>query len=320
MSALKDLSHLKQSHIAFLLKRIGAIVGGKKNEQLRRLNHELVRPRLVLGKDKDGVERARILSVDMGIKNLGYCLTKVNIHPDTKTTKPSFLVATWASGPLFPETNKAEESNEDPFDLYSPSNFSKTALDLVKNVFLPLRPTHILIEKQRFRTGGQPMIQEWTVRVNKLESMLWSILATHNEYNEFKIQTSAVDPARTTKFWVPVDKAVKNEEKVMADTKKLKINLVKSWISKEKLPEEIDLQFGVQAHPMMNFFATGKRFAKGEDTPKKRDDLADCLLQAAAKVIWELNRRQIADMSVKQIELLCKSADAATANSSASTG
>lgn len=61
---------------------------------------------------------------------------------------------------------------------YTPINVAKMAYRLVKDILLPFNATHVLIERQRHRSGGAPAVQEWTVRVNMLESMLHAILET----------------------------------------------------------------------------------------------------------------------------------------------
>jgi cruciform cutting endonuclease 1 len=57
---------------------------------------------------------------------------------------------------------------------------SQLTLNLVQSHLLPLRPTHVLIERQRFRTGGAAAIFEWTLRVNTLEAMLHAVFASLN--------------------------------------------------------------------------------------------------------------------------------------------
>lgn len=61
---------------------------------------------------------------------------------------------------------------------YTPVNVAKMAYRLVKDILLPYNATQVLIERQRHRSGGAPAVQEWTVRVNMLESMLHAIFET----------------------------------------------------------------------------------------------------------------------------------------------
>jgi hypothetical protein len=148
-----------------------------------------------------------------------------------------------------------------------------------------------------------------------LEAMLWSILATLKEYNPHSdYQTRAVDPSRMSKYWAPVDtestvvKRVKGQKAIKVDSKKVRIDLVKSWLKSESLPNELDVKFGAKSEPIKSYFLQG-RLQIGQDAPTKKDDLADCLLQAAGVTAWEANRRQILDMSTDEIETLCKDAD-----------
>ncbi|KAL2263722.1 hypothetical protein VTK26DRAFT_5478 [Humicola hyalothermophila] len=62
-------------------------------------------------------------------------------------------------------------------DAWSPAALTTVTLALVKTHLLPLRPTHILIERQRFRSYGRWGVFEWTLRVNMLEAILHAMFA-----------------------------------------------------------------------------------------------------------------------------------------------
>ncbi|GAB7351989.1 hypothetical protein MBLNU459_g2512t1 [Dothideomycetes sp. NU459] len=76
-----------------------------------------------------------------------------------------------------PVDEHAETPLEGHANMYTPATLSKVAYSLASE-FVKYKPDKILIERQRFRSGGAPAIQEWTVRVNMLESMLWAALET----------------------------------------------------------------------------------------------------------------------------------------------
>ena len=101
---------------------------------------------------------------------------------------------------------------------------------------LSVNPDIILIEKQRWRTGGGSAVQQWTVRVNTLEAMLWAILETFKRREQARnpggkfcdrqdtYQTYAVDPKRVGQYWLSQHAralAEKDEEALAADTSTL---------------------------------------------------------------------------------------------------
>ena len=79
------------------------------------------------------------------------------------------------------EVDADAESGTEP-DPFSPASLARVTTALVRDALLPLRPTHVLIERQRFRSAGHAAVQEWTLRVNTLEAMLHAALRTVREY------------------------------------------------------------------------------------------------------------------------------------------
>ncbi|KAL2024136.1 hypothetical protein VTK56DRAFT_9916 [Thermocarpiscus australiensis] len=136
---------------------------------------------------------ARILSIDLGLKNFAFSLLQpappsrpessqsprppriqpVHLHAWHRLdlTLPSSSSSSSSSGAL--STTSATTSSED----FSPAAMAALTVDLVRTRLLPLRPTHVLIERQRFRTGGGAAVAEWTLRVNTLEAMLHAVFA-----------------------------------------------------------------------------------------------------------------------------------------------
>ncbi|KXX82293.1 Cruciform cutting endonuclease 1, mitochondrial [Madurella mycetomatis] len=147
---------------------------------------------------------ARILSIDLGLKNFAFSL----LTPASPSPSPSSLITrppqsadaplampvhlhAWhrldlTSPTLFTSTAKTTEL-DDPSpppspnpaseEAFSPTALAALTLHLVKNHLLPLEPTHVLIERQRYRTGGGAAVFEWTLRVNTLEAMLHAVFA-----------------------------------------------------------------------------------------------------------------------------------------------
>jgi cruciform cutting endonuclease 1 len=134
----------------------------------------------------------RVLSIDLGLKNFAFSLLSPAPPPPRtrkapSSTPPNLIspvhLHAWhrldltlpSSTP--DEQPKEEVPEEEGGDGFSPATLSALTVDLVKSHLLPLRPTHVLIERQRFRTGGAAAIFEWTLRVNTLEAMLHAVFA-----------------------------------------------------------------------------------------------------------------------------------------------
>jgi cruciform cutting endonuclease 1 len=207
---------------------------------------------------------------------------------------------------------------------------SKVALQVTQD-FLAHKPDIVLIERQRFRSGGGSAIQEWTVRVNTLEAMLWACFETlrANQVTPEGAKFPAVHevaPKRVASFWTaaleahhppadlfapdfsPPDLKVSNSTAKASSTgKKEKIAVLRSWLDGSG---GVSLDFSAETQKIAAAFAQGfkRRKSKSNETvgadpvierETKLDDLADCVLQGAAWVRWEENRRAIFE-SIKQ--------------------
>ncbi|KAI4731922.1 ribonuclease H-like protein [Aureobasidium sp. EXF-10728] len=199
LTFLSTLRAWQLKHLAFLT---GLNSTGTKAQLCRALADCTYKPTLPS-------PRCRILSVDMGVKNLAFCLLdlhklpqdpdRINAQAGDRTL--SLHLSDWkrldvserlmarqtnvstetasqiAELPIGEDEETIEIIPEDRSNVYAPSSLSKIAVGLATE-FLRYKPDYILIERQRFRSGGGPAIQEWTVRVNMLESMLWASLET----------------------------------------------------------------------------------------------------------------------------------------------
>jgi cruciform cutting endonuclease 1 len=208
---------------------------------------------------------------------------------------------------------------------FTPSVMSKVALQVAQD-FLKYKPDVILIERQRFRSGGGSAIQEWTVRVNTLESMLWACFETmksvKGDKNAGDFPTVyEVAPKRVASFWTgpseahlpaanlltpeysPPDlKATTVKVKAAGAGKREKIAVIRSWLEGTG---GISLEFSPETKVTAAAFAPGLKRRKTKSSENngaeeavlgretKLDDLADCVLQGAAWVRWEENRRSI---------------------------
>ena len=332
-----NLSALKSKplqHIAFLT---GVPSTGTKSHITDQLHETIHKPRLPSGK-------SRILSVDMGIRNLAYCV--IDVPASVQKTGRSLHVRSWKRLDLLekmrpnvatsqlgePDQSTESDGSESKGvanaimkNSFTPSVMSKVALQVAQD-FLKYKPDVILIERQRFRSGGGSAIQEWTVRVNTLESMLWACFETMKSVQG---DTQAgnfptvyeVAPKRVASFWTgpseahtpavnlltpeysPPDLKVSTVKAKAASTgKKEKIAVLRSWLDGTG---GVSLEFSPETQVTAAAFATGLKRRKTKSGESKNteeavagretklDDLADCVLQGAAWVRWEENRKLI---------------------------
>ena len=324
-------------HIAFLT---GAPTAGTKASIISDLQASLHQPRLAKN-------ATRILSVDMGIRNLAYCVIDVPPQTPSPKTKTTLHATQWkrldllsrlsssSSSPDLPSTapepprsklTTAAATAAHPKPSFTPSTMSRAALTVALDL-LAHNPDTILIERQRFRSNGSSAIQEWTVRVNMLESMLWACFETlkatrsRDEGRAFP-ELHECSPKRVAGFWAArpeaqgVSGGLLGEEfglledgagvdaggrkaKKAAEVKKEKIAVLRSWLDGSG---GVELVLEGETEVTAKAFAPGvrrrgsKALKEGEvvaSQETKLDDLADCMLQGAAWVRWEENRRAI---------------------------
>jgi cruciform cutting endonuclease 1 len=261
-----------------LLTRIGSASSGTKDVLSARFERDVRRPHLFNARP-DWKERLasidpkhrtlNIMSIDMGIKNLAYCRAAVS-YPDGDAMRPEMEVGTWerlnlidVTRPLRPDAPSPSHS-EEVEDLYSPAVLSEMAYRFLKDAALQSPPDIVLIESQRWRSGGGAAIQQWTIRVNTLEAMLWAILnalraeslihAPRTEYERKwrDYEVHGVSPKRVGQYWLgqharalaesqekeilAFDQEVKANEKKLSRgkaEKKAKIAILRSWLTIE---------------------------------------------------------------------------------------
>lgn len=300
------LTQLQSWHLKRLASLTGVASAGSKRETLSILNHSLVQPRLPH-------PDARILSVDMGVKNLAFCLLEVRqkqwdnpldiARSQTSGDQHPLVLTEWkrldisrqllrlavnrtgrgitgiddesSSAQDNAEPKAIELSSSEKANMYAPSNLCKVAYTLASE-FIKYKPDVILIERQRFRSGGAPAILEWTVRVNMLESMLWASLETlRHEHDGTPIakfpSVTETSPRRIGSFWltkdregpiVPIDilsqlPTTKRKEDVSAASsakrsleKKDKISLARRWLGSKGG----QLSFDLSLAPLVSMF------------------------------------------------------------------
>jgi len=226
---------------------------------------------------------SRILSIDMGIRNLAYCV--VDVPTSSRSRRPpKILHWTRTAVPLFPT-------------LSSPSislpHFAAAANSLASTLLRDHAPSHILIERQRWRSGGGSSVLEWTIRVNSLEAMLHAALHALQASGVWAGSFESVDPGRVARLWVPE----KQGQVTAAGIKKLKKEVVRGWLSGGGVMRLAGKDAEESAElVLLGDAPRGVKKRNGEKlTPEERkiDDLADCLLQAVAWMKWQENRTRL---------------------------
>ncbi|KAI8955807.1 mitochondrial resolvase Ydc2 [Xylaria longipes] len=353
---LRSLRAEQLKRLSFLC---GLPVGGRKEELVSRLTVAAGNAPLPSTPRAEPI----VLSIDLGIRNLAYSLltpvsssTSVSRKAGTKSKKgsgtnpsPSFLGTSpptielhdWSRLTLRSRSEvytgaSTRGSDEDALNADTATEvFSPEVLSKIANVFLQERvlqsnplPTHILIERQRWRSGGAPAIQEWTVRVNTLEAMLYASLQTLREVGVWNGTVVPIRPERVGQLFLDAENigtggAAKDEEpeedevdasttksrrkrtggrKTSTETKKLKIELLKRWLGQGDLivrPSDIRMGSMLDAYREASKAAKhsrSKRVTKEDVTGKphiklegKLDDLTDSLMQGMAWLRWREN-------------------------------
>ncbi|OXV07365.1 hypothetical protein Egran_04870 [Elaphomyces granulatus] len=213
--------------------------------------------------------------------------------------------------------DEAERTASEQGTPFSPELYALRAYTLIKSLITSYRPTHILIERQRFRTGGGSAVQEWTLRVGVFEGMLHAVLHTLQREKAHCLAVHSVEPKMVASYWridatdiANPDIAATRERKKRTprDVKKGKIDLVGRLLTTSKednVPESqfsgsVKLAFGSEADLKERVDAYLQKW-KGKRTPppcgspplEKLDDLADCLLQGVTWLEWQIMRSRV---------------------------
>lgn len=161
---------------------------------------------------------ARILSIDMGYRNLAYCL--LELHSSAKTIQVLPTIRAWQRlsmsdirsapapelladvPPAGLDTSETLASKVVTKEIFDPPTLSAIAHTLLRKHLLTLSPTIILIERQRFRSMGGASVLEWTIRVNMLENILHAVLYTLKAEGLWDGEVRCILPGRVGPFWV----------------------------------------------------------------------------------------------------------------------
>ncbi|KAK6825770.1 Ydc2-catalyt-domain-containing protein [Apiospora arundinis] len=330
---------LKGAQLKTLCLACGLPTSGTKDVLKSRLEEAVLSARRPKGRPT----ARRILSIDMGLRNLAYSLIVPSgpllSAPSAPPLKemhftssqpfrqpPRVLLEAWRRSDVASEgTTQVVEREQ-----WAPSAMANLALELVRDRLLPTNPTHVVIERQRFRSGGSSAVQEWTLRVNTLEAMIHSTFRTLKEMGHWSGEVISVAPGRVGPFWVgaagELDAGTKEEKSPLeleieflqrteqevnikkknklakTRNKKAKIDLVGNWLQLGGILNTASTQ--QELKQTMKLYLDrwrGVRKKKGsnkleevEGESRKLDDLADCLLQGMAFIKWEENKNLLA--------------------------
>ncbi|HEU0048209.1 MAG TPA: mitochondrial RNA-splicing protein MRS1, partial [Nitrososphaera sp.] len=171
----------------------------------------------------------------------------LNFHADvarkTKTKQSeSTIIASSSSNREEKSSVRAElKENTADKESFAPDVYASHAYTLITSLIAAYKPTHILIERQRFRSGGGSSVQEWTIRVGVFEGMLYAVLKTLNQESnrqDLGIAVQGVEPQRVARYWIEKDRPAsgkqpetKHKKLSSKEGKKAKIDLVGRWLT-----------------------------------------------------------------------------------------
>lgn len=211
----------------------------------------------------------------MGIRNLAFCL--LSIPPSSHPQIP--VISDWNRLAV----SEKPESTSALVESFEPIDFAGKAYSLMKYSLDKYQPDTILIERQRYRSAGGAAIQEWTVRVNMLESMFHAVLHTLRAEKGIgkHFDVFSVSPKRITGFWL----ADVDEKLNARETKLKKIRVAKDIVKGDQVGMNVEIVGDAKEVAEALVGNTG-----GNASMKKVDDIADSMLQGLTWWKWHTNR------------------------------
>ncbi|KAJ5112286.1 hypothetical protein N7532_000331 [Penicillium argentinense] len=304
-----------------------------------------------------------ILSIDMGIQNLAFAhlrvenafdRDRVGSRPEVRAWRRLALsdISSLSSDGGFvsaqtvilggnEDASSAQAEEEKAVSTFSLPYYASAAYTLLTTLINKYKPTHILIERQRFRSGGSSVVQEWTLRVGIFEAMLYSTLHTlqQKDASISQIGVHGIEPKRVVQYWGVADSdfgsklrgkdsegGKKTKRPTAREVKKAKIELVGRWLEAdmERLESGEDVSAGRHHRILLPKDLPSSRLAAAyveklrnpgvrgrhlqEDAAQlgdvaKLDDLADCLLQGVTWIEWLRMRERIVRQGVEGLEV-----------------
>ena len=335
---IHSLSQLKATQLHNLAIALGSACSGNKRNVVGGIFETLTSAAVDGFETSDKVpaetledgQPTSIVSIDMGIRNLAYAHLLAP-QPGAKRLGdvqiPSIgklpVLRTWERLNAFPvELQDSSVGDSATASLYTPSRYAGAAYHFIRDMLNKYDPTHILIEQQRFRSGGSSAVAEWTIRVGVFEGMLHAVLRTLQAENKDKMRmrtVTSISPARTTRFWLEVssrsDPPIRRKKVTGRESKQARIDIVaKSFLnSRDRLAEPATATAKATVMAFMDRWQATSKVAKALTTKQKKktmtsngvdtecngskevklDDLADCLLQGIAWIEWQRMRQLV---------------------------
>ncbi|KAG5440365.1 hypothetical protein PCANB_001935 [Pneumocystis canis] len=299
---ISQLQQLTVAQLRVLAIKCGILNNGNKSVLIHRILEEISQTRLI----SKHYTAHRILSIDVGIRNLALCsiiVPSTIIHNSNSIYQKQFIIDGWDKLSIGLEKI---QNNKVVKQTYKPVDYSFLAYQLTKSFLEKYKPKTILIESQRYRTRTKNLIHEWTIRVNMFENMLHAIFRCFKEekiWNDPEANILSIDPAKITSFWFEKNNGLKRNFPVNCDLfKSVLINSINKGLIdlsktstlkyKRKKIEIIDLLLKAGSiFDFKNTHITVKDFISRKKEDKlKVDDLADSLLQGVSWIIWERNK------------------------------
>lgn len=231
-------------------------------------------------------DKYRIISVDMGLKN--FALTKLALNKRLP----------FNTVPMITEWDKYDVqlwANVGTDDTFEPQKYVEPCYRLVNEILLPRGeplPDALLIERQRSRSGGSPVVNEWVFRVNMLEAMVHSMVYSRICEERSKIEVISASPQRMGYYWKPLDDEVKGKV-----AKKFRVGYVEQLLA--DFVQSSDPKISVDPHFALQKFSgdyfsqvmnSSQSHSRGTFGAEKGDDLVDALLHALAWIQWQANK------------------------------
>ncbi|KAH8685561.1 mitochondrial resolvase Ydc2 [Tricladium varicosporioides] len=325
MAAIHIPTTLKATQLRQIAYKCGILFSGTKTLLTQRLHDELSvtaqQETRTLNSKTASARPIRILSIDVGIRNLAYCVLDVSPgkKKGSKTELPTVIEWHRLSVSTPPQTSKGTITNSKEKEDFSPLTLSQKCYTLLRSRLLPHNPTYILIERQRFRSMGSKHILEWTIRVNMFESMLYATLCTLKAEGVWNGNIEAIAPGKVGPFWIAEDedrgveefdgasKKVRVTKNTKAKNKGAKIDLVRKWLNSEEMMRLGNEGVESVGKAYMDRWSRSPGAMKGSKRGEQKDggkmgkldDLADSLLQGMAWIQWEENKRLAIEKGVE---------------------
>ncbi|KIW71725.1 hypothetical protein PV04_03860 [Phialophora macrospora] len=259
-----------------------------------------------------------LLSIDMGIRNLAFAhitapLRVTDSAGNFQYGKPrlqawrrlavSELPDVARAVPISVHLDNSREASAAK-ESFEPVDYATHAYNLINYMLRTYQPDHVLIERQRFRSGGGSAVQEWTIRVGVFEGMLYAALRTLIEERKMHLRVEPMQPSRVNRYWLEDRMHPSTRKLAGREVKRAKIELVGDMLQKAN-PH---ICVGKGMHPFVaDFVSSCNKVSKKKPTATagmtKLDDLADSLLQGLSWIEWQHNRSRIEALGREAIDL-----------------